>query len=153
MDELALKGVVPGLMAAHPEFGWEFVDTTRAFAIVIRPLADRRRYATVEVWESAEIFSYAFAGHESVDFAYETSEKEEVLQEQIEQATRALRGPTRVMLDWAGDKVARSMITHDFGGEDSHDFTMDRAVERLLWWLKGKRLRREIVRFPALPTP
>lgn len=150
VDDVALKAVVPDSMAAHPGVSWEFIATDESFAIEIRPSVDPGRYARLYVSESTEIFRVAFAGHETVDFAYELPDKLELLQEQIEEAVLTLHGPTQVLLDWAGDRIVRSAITHNPGGEAPPDFTMDWPFERLWWWLKGKRLRREVVRFPAL---
>ena len=150
MDHEALAALVPELMKAHPDIDWKFIETNECFALEIRPISDPGRLAEVYVSESTEMFWYVFAGHEARQFAYETPEKREVLEEQLAGAVAAVRGPTQVLLDWAGDDVVRSGISHNVDGEDPEAPTVDWLPKRIWWWMQGRQLRREILKFPAI---
>lgn len=145
-----LTALVPDLLAAHPGIDWEFAETTDAFAIELHPAADPSRCARVIVSDSTEVFSYSFAGYYVAESAYDLDEKQEVLADQIGQTVAAVRGPTQVLLEWAGSHVVRSAIGHDAGGNPPRSFTSSFPLTRFWWWARGKRFRREVLTFPAL---
>lgn len=150
MDAELLTALIPDLLAAHPGIDWEFNETTDAFAIELHPAADPSRLARVMVSDSTEIFSYSFAGYYVAESAYSLDEKQEVLANQIGKAVAAVRGPTHVLLEWAGLHVVRSAINHDPGGDSPRTFTSSFPLTRLWWRARGKRFRREVLTFPAL---
>ena len=145
-----MTALVPDLLAAQPGIGWEFTETTDALAIELRPAADLSRCARVVVSESTEVFSYSFAGYYVAESAYDLAEKREVLADTIGQAVAAVRGPTQVLLEWAGPRVVRSAIGHHAAGEPPHGFTTSFPIARFWWRVRGKRFRREVLTFPAL---
>lgn len=150
MDVEVLTALVPGLLAAHPGIDWEFTGTTDALAIELRPAAEPSRWARVVVSASTEVFSYSFAGYYVAESAYDLEEKQEVLADKIGQAVAAVRGPTQVLLEWAGPRVVRSAISHDAAGSPPRTFTTSCPITRLWWRVRGMRLRREVLTFPAL---
>lgn len=140
---------MPGLLAAHPGIDWGFTETLDALAIELRPVADPSRCARVVVSESTEVFSYSFAGYYVAESAYDLEEKQEVLADKIGQAVAALRGPTQVLLEWAGPRVVRSAIGHH-AGDPPQGFTTSFPLTGLWWRVRGKRFRQEVLTFPAL---
>lgn len=150
MDAEALTAQVPNLLAAHPGIDWEFIETTDALAIELRPAADPSRCARVVVSESTEVFSYSFAGYYVAESAYDLEEKQGVLADKIGQAVAAVRGPTQVLLEWAGTRVVRSALGHHAAGEPPQGFTTSFPIRRLWLRVRGRRFRREALTFPAL---
>lgn len=150
MDADVLAALVPDWLTAHLGIEWEFADTTDDLAIDIRPASDPSRIARVVVYDSTEIFSYSFAGFYTVEFAYDLDEKKEVLEEKIGEAVAAVRGPTQILLEWAGKEVVRSAIGHDAAGKPPQQFTTSFPLSRLWWRVRGGRFRREVLVFPAI---
>ena len=145
-----LAALVPELLAVHPGIDWEFTETTEGLAVDIRPASDPSRCARIFVSASTEVFSYSFAGYHVAEFAYDLEEKREVLEDKINEAVSAVLGPTQVLLEWAGQEVVRSAISHDAFGEPPAQFTTSFPLSRLWWWVRGRRFRREVVTFPDL---
>jgi len=151
MDADVLAALVPDWLTAHPDIAWEFADTTDAFAIDLRPASDPSRCARVVAHDATEIFSYSFAGYYTAEFAYDLDEKKAVLEEKIGEAVAAVRGPTQILLEWAGKEIVRSAIGHDAGGQPPQQFTTSFPLSRLWWRLRGGRFRREVLVFPPIP--
>lgn len=147
MDAEVLTALVPDLLAAHPGIAWECTETMDALAIELRPAADPSRCARVVVSESTEVFSYSFAGYYVGESAYDLEEKQEVLADKIGQAVAAVRGPTQVLLEWAGPRVVRSAIGHHDSGDPPQGFTTSFPLTRLWWRVRGKRFRQEVLTF------
>ena len=59
--------------------------------VTLSPVASPERTATVRVFAGAEVFFFEFAGHDSVDFAYDDEERPEALQERILRGRRIIR--------------------------------------------------------------
>ncbi len=150
MQKKVLAVLVPELMAGRPGIDWEFTETIDGLAIDLRPALAPGRCARVAVSESTEIFSYSFAGYHVAEFAYDLEEKQEVLEDKINEAVAAVLGPTQILLEWAGQQVVRSAIGHDASGKAPAQFTTSFPLSRLWWWARGKRFRREVLTFPAL---
>lgn len=150
MDAEVLTALVPDLLAAHLGIDWEFTETKDALAIELRPAADRSRCARVVLSDSTEVFSYCFVGYYAAENAYDLDEKRDVLADKIGQAVAAVRGPTQVLLEWAGPHVVRSAISHHAAGDPPEGFTTSFPITRLWWRIRGKRVRREFRTFPAL---
>lgn len=150
VDTKVLAALVPELLAVHPGIDWEFTETTEGLAVDIRPASDPSRCARIFVSASTEVFSYSFAGYHVAEFAYDLEEKREVLEDKINEAVSAVLGPTQVLLEWAGQEVVRSAISHDAFGEPPAQFTTSFPLSRLWWWVRGRRFRREVVTFPDL---
>lgn len=146
-----LVALVPELLTAHPDVSWELVPTPETLAIEVRPVADQSRCATVEVSASTEIFLWGFAGHDVASFAYDLDEKRAVLADVIGEAVASVRGPTQVLVEWAGSRVVGSAISHNDREVPPQELTSTTPLARLWWRLRGKRLRRELLAFPALP--
>lgn len=153
-DELAAD--VAAIMQSFPDMDWCFLARAdfphELFVVEIRPIAAPDRCAHVEVSDSMEVFGYRFAGHWSVDFAYERADKRELLEDTIKEAITAVRGPTRVLLDWGGNEVLRSGISIAEPGNRLPPLSSSMPL-RVLWWrLRGRSMRRELLSFPALPV-
>ncbi|MFZ1282664.1 MAG: hypothetical protein WAQ75_00915 [Propionicimonas sp.] len=150
MDTQELEALVPELLAVHPGIDWEFTETTDGLVLDIRPASDPSRCARIAMSASTEVFGLSFAGYHVAEFAYDLEEKREVLEDKINEAVAAVLGPTQVLLEWAGQEVVRSAISHDALGEPSAQFTTSFPLPRLWWWVRGRRFRREVLTFPAL---
>lgn len=140
-------------MSAFSDIEWHLRESVDGgFEIELHPSLEPSRTAAVFVSGSAEVFAFSFAGHEPWEFAYTEVDKAATLAEQVESAVAAVRGPTQVVLDWAGGKVARSGLTHFPDGRlpGRSDISTGWLFGPLAWWLRGRRLRREILSFPAL---
>ncbi|MDQ7991833.1 MAG: hypothetical protein AAGC63_02230 [Propionicimonas sp.] len=151
MDKEVWTALASDLLAGHRGLDWEFVQTADALAIELQPIADPSRCARVTVSASTEVVSYSFAGHQVSEFAYDLQEKHEVLADTISRAVAAVRGPTQVLLEWAGPHVVRSAISHHTSGDPLERFTTSFPIARLWSRIRGRRIRREVLTFPALP--
>src|SRR5687768_17611939 len=100
-------------MARHPQCAWSLLSGPAVrgdLLLSLRLRAAPDRQATVRVFAGTEIYVLAFAGAESVDFAYADADKPEVLEDQIALAVRAMHGPTRLIRDRAGDSTLRTAL-------------------------------------------
>ncbi len=120
--------------------------------IELHPLARPERVATVRVGNGAEVFSFAFAGHESHDFAYADEDRLGTLQERIDLAVEAAGGPTRVIREQAGGATIKSKLVVDPDGPNPRPDVASYPIRRLKAFLKGSRITREVADFPAGPT-
>lgn len=154
MDTPELAALIPGLMARHPAHGWTLTSGRvpgEDLVVTLSPVATAERTATVQVFAGAEVFIFEFAGHESVDFAYDDKERPEALQELIDLAAAATLGPTRVTLDRAGDIVVGSTLVIDPDGPSPRENGGGTwPLRRLKARLRRRRIIRQVIDFPAL---
>lgn len=154
MDTPDLAALVPDLMARHPSCGWTVLAGRAAsedLVIDLYPLAWPERVATVRVNAGAEVFSFAFAGHYSHDFAYEDEDRPEALRERIDLAVEAARGPTRVICDQAGGTIIESTLIVNPDGPNSREDFASYPIRRLKFFLKRTQVTRNVTDFPAAP--
>ncbi|HQZ00986.1 MAG TPA: hypothetical protein PLQ63_13385 [Propionicimonas sp.] len=154
MDTPELAALIPGLMARHPAHGWTLTSGRipgEDLVVTLSPVASPERTATVRVFAGAEVFFFEFAGHDSVDFAYDDEERPEALQERIDLAAAATLGPTRVTLDRAGDSVVRSTLVIDPDGPSPREnYGGTWPLRRLKARLRGRRIIRQVIDLPAI---
>jgi hypothetical protein len=120
--------------------------------IELRPLAWPERVAIVRVNAGAEVFAFAFAGHESHDFAYADEDRLETLRERIDLAAQAAGGPTRVIREQAGGATIKNTLVVDPDGSNPRQDVASYPVRRLKAFLKGSSITREAADFPATPA-
>src|SRR6476661_7628594 len=149
MDTSDLADLVPGLMASHPTHVWAVTSgrqESEDLIVEIRPALAPQRRAQVQVFRGAEVYFMAFAGHSSKDFAYDDVDRPEALQGRIELAVRATLGPTRVLLDRAGEVIVRSvMVISPDGPVPEQDTIVTRPLPRLAARLHGQQVTREVL--------
>ncbi|MGO4604556.1 hypothetical protein [Terrabacter sp. 2YAF2] len=154
MDTSDLADLVPGLMASHPKHAWVVMSGRHGgedLIVEIHPALAPERRAQVQVFRGAEVYFMDFAGHSSKDFAYEDEDRPEALQGRIELAVRATLGPTRVVLERAGDVIVRSVMVIDPDGPaPDQDMIVTRPVPRVAARLRGQEVTREVLEFPAI---
>jgi hypothetical protein len=109
-----LAALVLGIMSSLPSCDWSFGSSERSPHDVIVRISlgsDPLRSAMVTVAAGLELFFLEFQGFEDTDFAYDDDDRGEVLKDRLSQAVRAVRGPTRVILERDGEKmVSRRLI-------------------------------------------
>lgn len=153
-SDLAL--LVPELMPRHPNHRWTLVSghaPGEDLVLTLHPDEWPDRVATVKVHVGAEVFSLSFAGHESVDFAYEDADRPDALQARIDLAVAATTGPTRVVRDCAGDLTVRSTLVVDPDGpHPREDQVVSYPLRRARALFTGRRVTRVVKDFPAAPT-
>src|SRR4051794_21920467 len=143
MDTPDLAALMPDLMADHPSCRWNLLSgriTGEDLLIEVHPLAWPDRVATVQVNAGAEVFHYAFAGHESTDFAYEDEGRPETLRERIDLAVRAVTGPTRVIRYLAGDALVGSVLTFGLHEPRGREDVVSWPLRRLKAFLTRGRI-------------
>jgi hypothetical protein len=119
--------------------------------VQMHPTLAPERTARVQVFRGAEVYFMDFAGHSSKDFAYDDEDRPEVLQGRIELAVRATLGPTRVLLDRAGEVILRSVMVIDPDGPNpEQDTIVSWPIRRLEARLCGHQVTREVVEFSAI---
>jgi hypothetical protein len=154
VDTPELAALVPGLMARHPVHEWTLTSGRvpgQDLVVTLSPVATTMRTATVRVFAGAEVFIFEFAGHESVDFAYDDTDRPETLQERVDLAAAATLGPTRVTLDRAGDIIVGSTLVIDPDGPSiREDCSGTRPLRRLEARLRRRRIIRQVIDFPAI---
>ena len=141
-------------MARHPVHEWTLTSGRvpgQDLVVTLSPVATTVRTATVRVFAGAEVFIFEFAGHESVDFAYDDTDRPETLQERVDLAAAATLGPTRVTLDRAGDIIVGSTLVIDPDGPNlREDCSGTRPLRRLEARLRRRRIIRQVIDFPAI---
>ena len=156
MDTRDLAAMVPALMASHPTHTWVMTSGNHEaedLILEIHPKLAPDRTARVQVFRGAEVYFMDFAGHSSSDFAYEDEDRPEALEGRIELAVRATAGPTRVLLDRAGDVIVRSVMVIDPNGPaPEQDTIVTRPVPRLAARLRGQEVTREVLEFTAIES-
>ena len=144
VDTPELAALVPALMAAHQDCRWTVVSGHTAGEDLIVELHRAARTATVTVHAGAEVYFTLFAAHESPAFAYRNADRPEVLADRIDLTVRALRGPTRVILERAAGRIVRSTLEV---GTDR--LVTDYPWRRLRARLTGARITRDTTDYPA----
>jgi hypothetical protein len=155
MDTPDLAVLVPGLMARHPGWEWTLLSGRtpgEGLVIELHPLGRPERLAAVRVNAGAEVYSFAFAGHESHDFAYADEDRPETLRERIDLAAQAAGGPTRIIRDHAGGITIASILVMDPDGPQPRRDVVSYPIRRLKSFLRGSRITRETVDFRATPA-
>lgn len=156
MDTPDLAALVPGLMSSHPAFEWTLVAGTVPgddLQISVFPTSAPDRTATIVVLAGAQVFTAAFAGHVSTDHAYDDGARPEALQGRIELAVAATTGPTRVILERAGDAVLASTLVLDPESSSARqDTKVTWPLRRLKARLRGRRIVPEVLDFPEVPS-
>jgi hypothetical protein len=141
-------------MASHPTHTCVITSgqhEAEDLILEIHPTRAPERTARVQVFRGAEVYFMDFAGHSSSDFAYDDEDRPEALQGRIQLAVRATLGPTRVLLDRAGDVVVRSVMVIDPDGPSpDQDTIVTRPLPRLAARLNGQQVTREVLEFPAI---
>ena len=140
-----LADLVPALMAEHPAHGWVIRSGQRDgddLHLEIYPKRAPDRIARVKVMRSVEVYFTDFAGHSSVDFAYEDDDRPEVLQGRIDLAVRATLGPTRVTLHRTREAIVKSELVIDPDG----DHREPDAIVLLPGYFTARLFRQQIIR-------
>lgn len=76
-----------------------------------------------------------------------------MLRGRLDLAVRATLGPTRVTLDRAGEVTVRSVMVIDPDGPGQEQDTIVTRPGGWLWThVRGGRVIREVLEFPALPS-
>ncbi|MFB7887609.1 hypothetical protein ACIOWF_00310 [Cellulosimicrobium cellulans] len=148
----ALRELVPELMAGYDDIVWQFDDGSDALCIVMSPVGAPERVARVLVHHGEEVFALQFGSHVGVTFAYQQDEKPDELRDRIATAVATVRGPSRLVLTFAGTTQTRSelVLAPDSPDEHSDGVWMERQTAELLWRVRRRRLRREVRDFPRL---
>jgi hypothetical protein len=143
-------------MASHPTHTWAITSGHQGaedLILKIHPTLAPERTARVQVFRGAEVYFLDFAGHSSSDFAYDDEDRPEALHGRVELAVRATRGPTRVLLDRAGEVVVRSvMVIEPDGPDPERDTIVTWPVHRLAARLRGQQVTREVLEFTAISS-
>lgn len=142
-------------MREHPDFEWSEVEgggLAEDLILRIRPVSERHRVATVTAHEGGNRFSVEFAGHEISAFAYDDDgERLEVLRDCLAEAIALARGPTRVVLEFAGEVLVRSTAARlDGSGVEVRPQRVEYPIRRLVSRLRRQVRRHEVVDFPSL---
>lgn len=117
--------------------------------IELYPLASSDLAATVCVNVGAEVFRFTFAGHDSHDFAYDDDDRLETLREPTDLAAQAITGPTRIILEQAGDVIIQSTMILNPDSPDSRQDVVSYPVRRLKSLLQRHRVTRTTADFPS----
>lgn len=124
VESSELAALVPGIMSPLPSCDWSFGASERSPHDVIVRISlgsDPLRSAMVTVAVGLELFFLEFQGFEDTDFAYDDDDHRKVLKNRLSQAVRAVRGPTRVILERDGEKVVSCRLILLGEGGDSID--------------------------------
>lgn len=89
-----------------------------------------------------ELFFLEFQGFKDTDFAYDDEDRIEVLTDRLSQAVRAVRGPTRVILERDGEKVVscRLVLLGERGDSINGPLATSYPFRRLAARLRLRRL-------------
>jgi hypothetical protein len=153
VDTPELAAMVPELMVRHRTHDWTIVSGNAPgeyLRIELRPVTAADRLAVVVVFPGAEIFVVEFAGSSSAEFAYDDTDRREVLDDRLSLAAAATLGPTRVTLHRAGGVTVAASVVVNLSGPRQQDWAEDWPLRRLKARLKGRQVTQEIVDFPAL---
>jgi hypothetical protein len=155
VESSELAALVPGIMSSLPFCEWSFGASERYPHDVIVRISlgsDPLRSAMVTVPAGLELFFLEFQGFEDTDFAYDDDDRREVLKGRLSQAARAVRGPTRVVLERDGEKVVSCrLVLVGEGGDDSIDGPLATSYpfRRLAARLRFRRLVKTAIDVPA----
>lgn len=154
VESSELAALVPGIMSSLPSCDWSFGSSERNPHDVIVRISlgsDPLRSAMVTVAAGLELFFLEFQGFEGTDFAYDDDDRREVLKDRLSQAVRAVRGPTRVILERDGEKVVSSRLILLGEGGDSIDGPLATSwpFRRLAARLRFRRLVKTAIEVTA----
>ncbi|MFF2622101.1 hypothetical protein [Oerskovia jenensis] len=143
----ALVALVPGIMTEHPDILWRFDDVPDGFRVALWSARDPERTASVRVHRGGEVFVLGFGPYAGPTFEYDEEEKPDELRARLATAVAAVRGPSRLVLTFAGDRCTSCELVLAAGlPEEVSDGTMgDHLARMLAWRLLGRRLRRETI--------
>ncbi len=139
-------------MAGYDDSVWQFDDDVPdALCVVMSPVGAPERVARVLVHRGEEVFVLLFGSHVGVTFEYEQDEKPDEFRDRLATAVAAVRGPSRLVLTFAGSTQTRSQLVLAPDSPDGGDgIWMERQTAEILWCLRRRRLRREVRDFPRL---
>lgn len=140
----ALEALVPRLMSEFSDVAWRFEDVSEGFRIVLSLTRAPDRVARVRVHGGEEVFVLTLDDYIGVRFEYDSEDKPEALRERIAAGVSAIRGPSRLVLSYAGDVCTRSELVLNVGSADEHrdGVWSERLTKQLGWRLRGRPLRR-----------
>jgi hypothetical protein len=143
--DAALVSLVPGIMAERPDILWRFDDVSDGFRVVLWPAREAERAASVRVHRGGEVFVLVFGTYVGATFEYDEEEKAVALRERLAAAVAAVRGPSRLVLTFAGDKCTSCelVLAAGLSEEVSDGISVDRLARTLAWRLLRRQLRRE----------
>ena len=147
MNTTDLAAEVPELMTRHPHCRWQIVADPGAaddLVIELRPAARPERLAVVRVNSGAEVFSFVFGGHHSHDFAHDDADRLQTLRDRIDRAVEAACGPTRVVLERAGDTLVKSTLVIDPDGPAPRQEVSTYPLRRLAAIVAARRVVRTV---------
>lgn len=130
VDSSEFAALVPGIMSALPPCDWSFGSSERhPHDLIVRislgsdPLRSAR-------------------GFGDTDFAYRDDDRWEVLKDRLSQAVRAVRGPTRVILERDGEKVVscRLILLGEAGDSPDSPLATSWPFRRFAARLRFRRL-------------
>ncbi|GAA3230180.1 hypothetical protein GCM10010488_35730 [Oerskovia jenensis] len=143
--DAALVLLVPGIMAEHPDILWRFDDVSDGFRVALWSARDPERTASVRVHRGGEVFVLVFGPYLGPTFAYVEEDKPDELRARLATAVAAVRGPSRLVLTFAGDKCTSCELVLAAGSpEEVSDGTRgDHLARMLAWRLLRRQVRRE----------
>jgi hypothetical protein len=140
-------------MAGYDDIVWQLDDdVSDALCVVMSSVGAPERVARVLVHHGEEVFVLLFGSRAGVTFEYEQDEKPNELRDRLATAVAAVRGPSRLVLTFAGSTQTRSqlVLAPDSPDERSDGIWMERQTAEILWRVRRRRLRREVHDFPSL---
>ncbi|WP_251153287.1 hypothetical protein [Cellulosimicrobium sp. Marseille-Q4280] len=148
----ALRALVPDIMAEHADIVWRFDDHVDGLRVVLSPTAAPERVASLLVHRGEEVFVVELGTYLGVTFEYDEDEKPNELRDRLATAVSALRGPSRLVLTYAGDKQTSSqlVLAPDSPDEHSDGIWVHRLTTELAWRLRLRRLRQGVLEFPPI---
>lgn len=154
MDTKDLGALVPVMMARHPAHTWTLLSGGGPgidLEFTLYPVAAPDRVATLCVDAGAELFMFRLADHSSTGFAYTDADQRETLEERIDLAVAASRGPTRVVVVRAnGVLIESSLVVDPDGLSPTKDMVTSWPIRRLKARLARRRMVREVLDFPSV---
>ena len=142
-------------MAEHAGIAWRLDDEVDGICIVLHPEAAPERVARVGIRPGEEVFSVELGPYRGVTFEYDDAEKPDEARERIATAVSAVRGPSRLVLTYAGETQTRSelVLAPDSPEERSDGVHVHRPVTELFWRLRRRRLRQEVLELGPVSRP
>lgn len=141
----ALVALVPELMSEFDDIAWRLDDVPDGFRIVLSPTRAPDREAQVRVHRGEEVFVLTLDGYVGARFEYDAADKGEALRERVVAAVSAVRGPSRLVLTYAGDRCIRSELVLAAGAADEQrdGVWSESLIKQLAWRVRGRPLRHE----------
>ena len=151
----ALRALVPEMMAEHPGIAWRLDDDADGICILLHPEAAPERVARVGIRPGEEVYSVELGPHRGVTVEHVDAEKPDEARERIATAVSAVRGPSRLVLTYAGETQTRSelVLAPDSPEERSDGVHVHRPATELFWRLRRRRLRQEVLELGPVSPP